>query len=383
MDILIYESILSSGGFSMNKNADTITISQTVLLMMASVGLINHVLIIPVLLQTAKRDAWISVLFTFGLSLLWCVLVYYITKTINQQNILLWVKSHFGKPLYFIFVTFICIYLFALGQFTFIDTVDWTIITFLPIASKAVVASLLAIVCLLTAATNLRTIVILNGILLPFIIFLGFVVSSGNFQHKNYKLLTPFLENGFQPVLHGMIYSGAGLAEFFILWILIQHHIKTEVRLYHLWIIATILMGLTIGPLIGAIAIFGPDEAARQRFPAYEEWRMLSLGRYFEHLDFFAIYQWMSGTYIRLALFAYFILESLNVKKGKRRILILGLIFTFAMIIILLPFSDMEYLQFLRNILLPYLLIFVLVITFFLAVLAFIYQRKKKGGRKK
>jgi spore germination protein KB len=228
----------------------------------------------------------------------------------------------------------------------------------------------------------LRTIVILNGILLPFVIFLGFLVSSGNFQHKNYKLLTPFLENGFQPVLHGLIYSGAGLAEFFILWLLIQHHIKSKARLYHLWIIATILMGLTIGPLMGAIAIFGPDEAARQRFPAYEEWRMLSLGRYFEHLDFFAIYQWMSGTYIRLALFAYFILESLNVKKGKRRILILGLIFTFAIIIILLPFSDMEYLQFLRNILLPYSFIFVLVITFLFAVLSFIYQRKRGGNKK-
>jgi spore germination protein KB len=366
----------------MNKNVDTITISQVVLLMMASTGLINHVMIVPVLLQVAKRDAWISVLFAFGLCLLWCILVYYITKTINQQNVLLWMKTQFGKTLYFIIVTFICVYLFAMGIITFIDTVNWTIITFLPISSKFVIASLLAIVCLLTAATNLRTIVILNGILLPFVIFLGFLVSSGNFQHKNYKLLTPFLENGFQPVLHGLIYSGAGLAEFFILWLLIQHHIKSKARLYHLWIIATILMGLTIGPLMGAIAIFGPDEAARQRFPAYEEWRMLSLGRYFEHLDFFAIYQWMSGTYIRLALFAYFILESLNVKKGKRRILILGLIFTFAIIIILLPFSDMEYLQFQRNILLPYSFIFVLVITFLLAVLAFIYQRKKKGGRK-
>jgi spore germination protein KB len=366
----------------MNKNVDTITISQVVLLMMASTGLINHVIIVPVLLQVAKRDAWISVLFTFGLCLLWCILVYYITKTINQQNVLLWMKTQFGKTLYFIIVTFICVYLFAMGFITFIDTVNWTIITFLPIASKFVIASLLAIVCLLTAATNLRTIVILNGIILPFVIFLGFLVSSANFQHKNYKLLTPFLENGFQPVLHGLIYSGAGLAEFFILWLLIQHHIKSKARLYHLWIIATILMGLTIGPLMGAIALFGPDEAARQRFPAYEEWRMVSLGRFFEHIDFFAIYQWMSGTYIRLALFAYFILESLNVKKGKRRIQILGLIFILALIIILLPFSDMEFFQFLKNILLPYSLIFVLVITFLFAVLSFIYQRKRGGNKK-
>jgi Na+/H+ antiporter NhaD/arsenite permease-like protein len=52
------------------------------------------------------------------------------------------------------------------------------------------------------------------------------------------------------------------------------------------------------------------------------------------------------------------------------------------LIIILLPFSDMEFFQFLKNILLPYSLIFVLVITFLFAVLSFIYQRKRGGNKK-
>ena len=47
-----------------------------------------------------------------------------------------------------------------------------------------------------------------------------------------------------------------------------------------------ILVGLTLGPLIGAITEFGPNEATKQRYPAYEEWGLVTIGRYIEHLDF-------------------------------------------------------------------------------------------------
>lgn len=53
-----------------------------------------------------------------------------------------------------------------------------------------------------------------------------------------------------------------------------------------LWV-GIVLVGLTLGPLMGAIAIFGPFEAARMRFPAYEEWRLVTFGHFLEHIDFF------------------------------------------------------------------------------------------------
>ena len=63
-----------------------------------------------------------------------------------------------------------------------------------------------------------------------------------------------------------------------------------------------ILMGLTMGPTIGAITEFGPIEAAKQRYPAYEEWGLGSIGRFIEHFDFLSIYQWLTGAFIRVGL---------------------------------------------------------------------------------
>ena len=40
-------------------------------------------------------------------------------------------------------------------------------------------------------------------------------------------------------------------------------------------------------------------------YPAYEQWRVLSIGEYISHLDFFALYQWLSGALIRIGLFMY------------------------------------------------------------------------------
>ncbi len=39
-----------------------------------------------------------------------------------------------------------------------------------------------------------------------------------------------------------------------------------------LMLMCFILTGLTLGPLMESIAIFGPDEAANQRYPAYAQW---------------------------------------------------------------------------------------------------------------
>lgn len=39
----------------------TITFFQTGMMMMLTIGLMNHVIVIPILLDAAKRDSWISV----------------------------------------------------------------------------------------------------------------------------------------------------------------------------------------------------------------------------------------------------------------------------------------------------------------------------------
>ncbi len=70
--------------------SENITMLQACLLIISSIGILDHVIIIPVLLQTAGRDAWISVLLTGTVFMLWIPLIFYIIKHIHPQHLYLW-----------------------------------------------------------------------------------------------------------------------------------------------------------------------------------------------------------------------------------------------------------------------------------------------------
>lgn len=145
---------------------------------------------------------------------------------------------------------------------------------------------------------------------------------TANISKKEYSLLKPFLEFGVDPVLQGMVIAGGGFIEI-ILLLLMQHRIKKSIKLYHVLILVVFLIGLTFGPLTGAISEFGPELAKEFRYPAFEEWRLVTLGTYVEHLDYFSIYQWLSGAFIRISLAIFLIPDLLNITDTKKRGIIL------------------------------------------------------------
>ncbi|MDQ0875913.1 hypothetical protein QFZ77_004572 [Paenibacillus sp. V4I3] len=122
------------------------------------------------------------------------------------------------------------------------------------------------------------------GILLPVVIALGYFVAFSNAPQKDYTLLKPILEHGWQPVIHGMLYAGGGFIELLMI-IAIQHRLKSGVRVWKIAILAVLMVYISIGPIIGAVTEFGPVEAAKQSEPPYEQWRLVKLGSNIEHVD--------------------------------------------------------------------------------------------------
>src|SRR5690606_4639717 len=124
--------------------------------------------------------------------------------------------------------------------------------------------------------------------------------------------------------------------------LILQHRIKDSFKFRHLVITDLILQGLTLGLLTGAIIVFGLVEAEMFRFPAYEEWELVSIGYFIEHIFFFVIYQWLTGTFIRLAIILFFIKDLLSLfkKYGKY---IYFFIFIVIEIFTLYPLNDFAY----------------------------------------
>ncbi|BAU25970.1 spore germination protein (amino acid permease) [Aneurinibacillus soli] len=355
-----------------------ITLFQAMMIIMTASGLMNHVIVIPILLEVSGRDSWISVCLTCVACLLWIPVLYFIMKKTNQQHILEWLKQKYGRFFSGFLLLVSILYLFLISGITLKETIMWTKVSYLPATPTFVLALTFALLCFYNSYCGIKSIAVTTGILLPVIVVLGFFVATANISNKDYSLLKPWLEYGFHPVISGMAYVGSGLVEL-ILLIFIQHHIRATVTFTSLTVITLILTGLTLGPTMAGIAEFGAHQAASQRYPAFEEWRLVSIGRYIEHLDFLSIYQWLSGAFIRISLASFMIIDTLKISDKKKKIWSLVLIYIAVFGFTISPISDMKFYMFLRDLFLPVSLVIMLMISFILAGFA-AFTGEKKGG---
>jgi spore germination protein KB len=263
-----------------------------------------------------------------------------------------------------------------MGAITLRDTTVWTNVTYLPKTPNLLLVFLLASVCVYMAYSGIKTIAIVNGVLLPFVIVFGSFVAISNIQHKDYTLLFPVLEYGSDPLLRGMLITAAAFSEL-VLVLFMQHRIRSTVTAGALILTCAVYVNLILSPLTGAIAIFGATEAAALRFTAFEEWRMVTFGHYLEHVDFLSVYQWLVGSFIRISLILFLIPEVFQLPTGKKRTILLLTVAAAMVAVTQIPVSDNQFFLFLKHILLPVTLTTAVVLSLFLTIVTtFVPSRK-------
>ncbi|WP_318616296.1 endospore germination permease [Sporosarcina sp. YIM B06819] len=362
------------------KHANSISMLHVIFLAMTVIGLKNHVTIIPPLLTDAGRDGWLSVLLATVVLLPWLLVLIYIHKKSNQEPLKDWLKQKLGKVGSSIFIFMLVICLLLQSAFTIIETLQWVNASFLPETPILLLMLLFTILCVLLITTSIQTIVMANAVVLVGVVSFGFFAAFTNLQVKNYDLLQPFFEHGFEPVLKGMVYPASGIVEL-TFFLFIQHEIKDRIRFKHYVTIIFILTVLTLGPLVGSITEFGPTEATKQRFPAYEEWGLVAIGRFIEHLDFFSIYQWLTGAFIRIGLMLYIIVDLFNLNGKKKEIwnYIAPPFFLISLSLLLISGSTFDEIK--GKYVLPITLITYFVFSLFLAMVAFISGRTSRRSK--
>ncbi|MFD0618383.1 GerAB/ArcD/ProY family transporter [Paenibacillus sp. GCM10027629] len=281
----------------------TITPLQSALLWITVIGVSNHVLIMPILLDAAGRDAWIGALLAFPLMLLWCGLLWFIMGKIND-SLVPWIKKKTNTAIAIGAALIYTVYYLVMTSFDVQDTLQWTKTAYLPQTPIWFTSACLIGFAYITAKKGIVTIAITNGILLPFIIVFGLYVMTVNFQVKDYHYLLPIGTHSFSDICMAALFTAAGISGMIFI-VFVSDDLKGKLKKRHYAISLLILIELTIGPLIGAIATFGPTEAASMSFPAFEQWRIASVGNEIAQTDFLSIYQWLAGIFIRLSLALY------------------------------------------------------------------------------
>lgn len=351
------------------------TFMQISLIMLLSVGLLNHVIVIPVLLDVSRRDAWLSVLLA---ALLFLPAFYMIASIIRRseagQPLLSWLGSHYGKWLSAFIAAIVSLMLFLSAFVTGKDMTIWVSSSFLPQTPIPVITVTFVALCCFLADRGIRALVYSSSILLPLVVLFGEFVMTFNFSRKDYSSLFPIFEYGSMPMWRGVLYIGTGFLEMVYL-LFMRQYLDRRFKKSSVFVLGLMLAMLTLGPVMGALAEFGPVEGALLRFPAFEEWRIVKIGNYIEHMDFLSIFQWMSGAFVRIGLAIYLITEIAF--KGKRWASVL--VAAFLTVCISIHVSDILFLFMLRTYYFPILfcsLIGVLCLVYVLVLIA-----PKSGGR--
>ncbi|MEW9701441.1 endospore germination permease [Paenibacillus sp. SI8] len=363
----------------MDETKGKISMLQIIMVMMLFNGLTSHVIVNPLILDASGRDAWISVLITAVLYMPWCALLFYIMKKSGQQKLHTWLANQTSPIVAWLILVPICLELYLIGGMTVVHTAIWTVTNYLPATPQYVLIITLVIICYYSARKGLHTITIGAGILLPAVVCLGFFASISNMPEKDYALLKPFLESGWKPALNGIVYAGGAFVEI-TLMLLMQHRLKSKVRVWQMMLLGMILVYITLGPLIGAITEFGPKEAAKQMVSPYEQWRLVKIGSYIEHVDFLSVFQWLSGATIRISLAQFLLAELLPFKEVKWRGRFV-LMITLSYIVLAIIFTDQNtFYLWMYKVYFPVSLITTLILTGVLAVIAFFAKPAKEGA---
>lgn len=354
-----------------------ITIFHIILLYIMSAGILNHVIIVSPLYTVAGRDAWISIIVSFFIYLIWALIVYKIVKVTRKENLYLWLKNNFGNKIANFMYFLIFVYLFTMCIITVKDMIIWTNSTFLPETPIFILVASFVILTTFMANTNIQMIAIVNGILLPIVLILGFFIAFINMPKKDFSLLFPLFEHGLSPIFFGCIYVGIGMIEVMIM-IFLQHHLKSTVKYKHFVIMGLFCTWLTLGPVMSGIATFGPFKSSLLLFPAYEQWALGSIGRFIEHFDFFSIYQWLSGALIRVSLFLFMIVDMINISSKKQKKFTLISLGVIIVLINLISINYDRHFLLLGKYLIPSLLILMIVISLMLALLTLLHKRRNQ-----
>lgn len=221
----------------------------------------------------------------------------------NEQRICLydWITERAGAAISRVLIAFLWVYVFTITAISFYDLIQSINIYFLPRTPSFIVMLPFLLICIWSAYTGLKSIIYTSAVLLPVVWMLGIFVATFTLKEKDYSYLFPVLVEGYQPVIKGSIIILGGSADFLVL-LLIQHHLKKSFTKGNLFLLITILVILILGPTMGSLSSFGPAVASDMRFPAFEQWRLITLGNYISHVDFLAVFQLLSGELIRVSL---------------------------------------------------------------------------------
>ncbi|WP_308634908.1 GerAB/ArcD/ProY family transporter [Paenibacillus silvisoli] len=303
---------------------------------------------INIMIEQAKRDAVISSVFGSVAFFLYGYWIYRIVrKQPPNQTFLEMLERRAGRLTAGILKLWIALYLCCELVVIHKNNVTWIKSMILPFTPIWAISLPMLLVCAYLAIKGIKPISITFAVLIPAIMILLVFMAVFTHKYRHYDLLRPFFSEGTMPILLGTVTTfRTGLIWFFLL--LLSPHINGRYKWKHIALVMAMIALFYINSVIGFIASFGPYEAAKQRFPLFTQWRLVSISGFVEHLDFLSMYQWLSSSAIFISTCMFLFGRLLAAKPLGHKIAVT--VFSAVLFIIIeLRINDTDFLAFSRT----------------------------------
>ena len=298
---------------------------ETLFLLIMTLPIMGHVVILPLMLDVAGKDAWISVLLSLPAAFAFAFAIYRLRLNHPKLNISEMLSLLLGKWFGRIVIVLFILYFLFLTILSFSALVDVVFIEFLPETPRIAIIIWFLIFFIYAATKGIKRIALTAGVLAFIGLITGHTVTLMDTPKKDWSELQPLLEFGWSPALWGSLILISIWIELLLLLCVPIKNIH-EKRLFLLWIIGILLNALMMNSTTtGVTTIFGLGQADNFTYPAQEIVRIINLG-FIDRFDIYGMILMTFGTYIRCSLYfriAYEISVSQYSSKWMKRILFL------------------------------------------------------------
>ena len=275
---------------------------QILFLIVLTLPIMGHVVLLPLAIELAGRDSWISAIFSLPIGVLFLIAIYRLRFIYTKKTAYSSLKNILGNFLTTAITVLFFVYFLFLTSLSIATLIEMTNTAFLPETPIWVLVVSILLLSMYGSSKGIKGIAITAGLLFFTVMFTGHSITFINFPERDLHDLLPLLENGWKPVFFGTILLSNVWIELLFLLIIPIKNIQ-EKRLFSvllLGLIANIIMMLST--MSGAIMTFGLGQAENFIYPALEIVKIVDLD-FIDRLDVYALILMTFGCYIRGSLF--------------------------------------------------------------------------------
>ena len=293
---------------------------------------INRIIIaityLPVLMAPpANQDAWLSVVLMVPIELLLSGPVYLLAKRFPDQTIIQYSQTIVGKAGKLIGILYIWLFIhftaITLSYFCeFFNTASMPETPFLFFAISLIIFAAYA------AHSGIEVVGRISEIVAPIFMIAIMIFAILLVKEMDLKALTPVMEKGLFPSLHGGLYASTLTIEIVGIAMLLPYLNDQQkakgVFIYSFLLISIFFLLITITVL----SVYGAQLAKNHTFPFFSTVRQINVADFLERLDSINIAIWSIGMYVKIAFYYYLTAfgtaQLLNLKDYKPLVLPVG-----------------------------------------------------------